>query len=125
MNERSLLFGFAALVLAASACAAEERRSADVRVPRNHARRAEGCGKTCRPQCEIRTRTRVVYGCKREHVCLPSCSIWSLFGKECGCVQCGEPRAKRTLLKKIIPEEECGVKCVVVPVPRRGGCCNP
>jgi hypothetical protein len=59
----------------------------------------------CLPEVEPVTKTRNCYRCKVEIVCLP-------FKPKCDrCGDCGRPREVRKLIKYIVKEETCEVKC--------------
>lgn len=54
-----------------------------------------------------------VYRCKVVDFCLPKCSLHGLHGCESCCTKCGSPRTKHVLMKKIVDEETCAMKCEV------------
>lgn len=78
---------------------------------------------TCSPTCKVcvsepKHNTKIVYGCKCEEYCLPSCSLLSLLCGKCACADgpCGEVKVRhRLVLKKV---DACDTKnCVLREVP--------
>jgi hypothetical protein len=85
-----------------------------------------GCGapctvKVCAPEPGVKKTEKVIYDEKCVDYCLPRCSLFSLFGgAACGCQNCGQPRTKHVLIKRIAHEECPEVKCVVREQPPCG-----
>ncbi|MFL5329025.1 MAG: hypothetical protein ACJ8C4_08920 [Gemmataceae bacterium] len=62
-------------------------------------------------------RTKNCYSVKCEDYCLPRCSPWDFFRKDCGCDgNCGSVRTRKWLVKKKVPDCD-GFKCTVKDVP--------
>ena len=79
--------------------------------------------KVCVPEPTTRKVEKVVYDDKCVDYCLPRCSLFSLFaGKGCGCgdggcLNCGQPRTRHVLIKRLVREECPDVKCEVREAP--------
>jgi hypothetical protein len=78
--------------------------------------------KVCVPVPTMRTTDKVVFDDRCVDYCLPRCSLFSLFwGGGCGCdrscANCGRPRTRHVLIKKIVHEECPDVKCEVREAP--------
>ena len=67
--------------------------------------------KVCVSEPTTKKVTRVVYESKCIDYCLPKCSLLG------GCADCGKPRTKHILVKKVITEECPATKCVVQIAP--------
>jgi hypothetical protein len=84
-----------------------------------HASCPEACApKICVPECGVKKVSRVVYSSKCIEYCLPKCRL----GGSCdGCdtcnADCGKPRVKNVLLKKVVTEECPITICVVRDAP--------
>jgi hypothetical protein len=78
---------------------------------------AAACGpthKVCTPEETTKKTDKVVYDYKCVDYCLPRCSFFSsLWGHGCGCGNCGAPRVRRVLIKRVVHEECPDVKCTV------------
>lgn len=80
---------------------------------------ATGQTTLCCPEPAKRKITRVLYDCKCEDYCLPRCNckcwLWWKQCLPCGelCVECGQPRVRHVLLKKIVTDECPTVNCVL------------
>jgi hypothetical protein len=65
-----------------------------------------------------RTIDKVIYDDRCVAYCLPRCSLFSfLWHGTCGCAECGQPRTRHVLIKKIVHEECPDVKCEVRQAP--------
>jgi hypothetical protein len=72
--------------------------------------------KVCVPVPAVKKTEKVIYDERCVDYCLPHCSLWSFFGCGCdagGCLNCGSPRTRRVLIKKVVHEECPDVKCEV------------
>lgn len=64
----------------------------------------------CRLEKSTKAHSHPIYRCREKEVCLPRCG-WVLFGACEECADCGLPRTKRVLLKKIVTEQRPAVVC--------------
>jgi hypothetical protein len=84
---------------------------------------ASCAAKVCAPTPGTKKTEKVIYDEKCVDYCIPRCSLWSIFSGQCGCdggngcLNCGQPRTKHLLVKKIVHEECPEVKCEVQAVP--------
>ena len=80
--------------------------------------------KVCAPVPAIKKTEKVIYDEKCVDYCIPRCSLLSIFRGQCGCgnecSNCGQPRTKHLLVKKIAHEECPDVKCEVQAIPCAG-----
>ena len=72
----------------------------------------KGCA-VCVPVPTTVKHPKPVYRCKSVDFCVPKCSLHGIAGCGSCCVNCGPPRTKAVLMKKIVEEEHCGIKCEV------------
>src|SRR5262245_53850632 len=56
---------------------------------------------------------KTLYRCKSVDFCVPKCSLHGIHNCSTCCTNCGPPRTKNVLMKKIVDEEHCGMKCEV------------
>lgn len=77
--------------------------------------------KTCVAVPTTKKTDKVIYDDRCIDYCLPTCSLWSLFGGGCGCdagcLNCGQPHARHVLIKKFVHEECHDVQCEVREAP--------
>ena len=74
--------------------------------------------KVCVPEPTTVVKDKVIYDDRCVDYCLPKCSLLSILKGGCGCgaggcADCGHPRSRRVLIKKVVQEECPDVKCVV------------
>ena len=86
--------------------------------------------KVCVPQPSKTKTTRTVYDVKCVDYCLPKCPCWIPFlgGGRCGdgCYpECGKPRTRHVLVKKVVTEERDTYKCVPVNMAQMSSCPAP
>ncbi len=71
---------------------------------------------------EPKKNTKVVYSSIQKEYCVPQCSVFSWFGKSCGCEGTCEKKTKNVLVKKVVPACDTS-HCVLKEVPV--GSCVP
>ncbi|HQR43462.1 MAG TPA: hypothetical protein PLX97_12275 [Gemmatales bacterium] len=69
---------------------------------------------------EPKKNTKTVYTSVCKEYCVPHCSLFSLFGGDCGCGENCEKRTKNVLVKKKVATCDT-TQCVLKEVPA-GGC---
>jgi hypothetical protein len=135
---KSLLVGVCCLALAAPLGAQSPRRSVPAKDAAIHtvghfgkAPCAEDCAphKVCVPESTTIKKPRVVFSMKCVEYCLPKCSLHARGCDKCdNCdADCGPPRTKRVLMKKVVVDECPGTICVLKPAPAcvHGAGCVP
>ena len=81
----------------------------------------------CVSEPTTKKHSKTVYSSKCSEVCYKKCSLLgNLFGGsgDCGCTDCGIPRHKSVLVKKIVTTECPDTKCVAKPADC-GPVCSP
>lgn len=76
----------------------------------------------CTTVPDVKKTVKPVYRCKEEEICLPKCSHCKQKCGDCSsCPQCGKPRSRRVLVKKLVmeacPTSKCVIETVVEKVP--------
>ena len=118
---------FAALALSATQVRADDKGTIIYESSDRCCGKKDKCKtkKKCIRVPDVKKHTEPAYRCKETERCLPWCHFCRLGKKcddgcqDCGdgkqqCDRCGKPRTVRKLYKRIITEDKCTTKCIVV-----------